>query len=461
MSRDYAAFLRAKQWRQPESGFDPMPIASPLFDFQSDLVRWAVRRGRGAVFADTGLGKTRVQIEWGRQVAAYTERPVLILAPLAVAAQTVNEARVCGVPAVESKDGRFPEDAVLVVTNYERLHKFETWRFRGIVLDESSILKSYDGKTRSELIKTFSGTPYRLACTATPAPNDHSELGNHAEFLGICSRVEMLSEFFVHDGGDTSSWRLKGHAQTPFWKWLSSWAATLRRPSDLGYDDGAFLLPPLTIRQHVVESGPDDAGLLFALNALTLQEQRQARRASLSDRVTLAAKLANESTDPWVVWCDLNAESAALASSIRGAVEVRGDMDIEEKEAKLADFAAGRARVIVTKPSIAGYGLNWQHAANMAFVGVTHSFEAFYQAVRRCWRFGQKRPVECHVITSEAEGEVVANLRRKEALAAQMHEAMAEHVRAFVMDEVRGHKSSRTAYQPRQTMRIPEWLRAA
>ena len=449
----YSDFIRSKQPKIPDSGFDPFPIASPLFDFQTDLVRWAVRRGRAAVFADTGLGKTRIQVEWGRQVAAHTGRPVLILAPLAVAAQTVAESRICGITAFESKDGRAPEDAALVVTNYERLHRFETHRFGGIVLDESSILKSYDGKTRSELIRTFAATPYRLACTATPAPNDHSELGNHAEFLGICSRVEMLAEFFVHDGGDTSSWRLKGHAQTPFWKWLSSWAATLRRPSDLGYDDGAFLLPPLTIRQHVVESGPDDAGLLFALNALTLLEQRQARRASLSDRVALASKLANGSTDPWVVWCDLNAESDALAAAIH--------MEIEEKERRLADFASGRARVIVTKPSIAGYGLNWQHVANMAFVGVTHSFESFYQAVRRCWRFGQKRPVECHVITSEAEGEVVANLRRKEALAAQMHEAMAEHVRAFVMDEVRGHKSSRVAYQPRQTMRIPAWLQAA
>ena len=457
----YHDFLRSKQFKHPDSGFDPLAVTSPLFDFQGDLVRWAVRRGRAAVFADTGLGKTRIQIEWGRQVAAYTERPVLVLAPLAVAAQTVAEARVCGVPAFESKDGQFPESAALVVTNYERLHRFRTGLFGGVVLDESSILKSYDGKTRSELIRTFGPTPYRLACTATPAPNDHSELGNHAEFLGICSRVEMLAEFFVHDGGDTSSWRLKGHAQTPFWKWLSSWAATLRRPSDLGYDDGAFLLPPLTIRQHVVESGPDDAGLLFALNALTLLEQRQARRASLGDRVALASKLANGSPDPWVVWCDLNAESEALAAAIHGAVEVRGDMEIEEKERRLADFASGRARVIVTKPSIAGYGLNWQHASNMAFVGVTHSFESFYQAVRRCWRFGQKRPVECHVITSEAEGEVVANLRRKEALAAQMHEAMAEHVRAYVMDEVRGHKSSRVAYQPRQTMRIPEWLQAA
>ena len=458
---NYHDFLRSKQFKQPDSGFDPFPVASPLFDFQADLTRWAIRRGRAAVFADTGLGKTRIQIEWGSQVAAKTGRPVLILAPLAVAAQTVNEARSCGVPAVESKDGRFLDPATLVVTNYERLHKFETHRFGGVVLDESSILKSYDGKTRSELIRTFSATPYRLACTATPAPNDHSELGNHAEFLGICSRVEMLAEFFVHDGGDTSSWRLKGHAQTPFWRWLSSWAATLRRPSDLGYDDGAFLLPPLTIRQHVVESGPEDAGLLFALNALTLLEQRQARRSSLSERVALASKLANGSPDPWVVWCDLNAESAALAATIHGAVEVRGDMEIEEKERRLADFASGRSRVIVTKPSIAGYGLNWQHAAHMAFVGVTHSFESFYQAVRRCWRFGQSRPVECHVITSEAEGEVVANLRRKEALAAQMHEAMAEHVRAFVMDEVRGHKSSRVAYQPRQTMRIPEWLQAA
>jgi len=457
--KSYGEFLRQKQFVAPASGFAPCVLTSQLFPFQADITRWAIRRGRAAIFADTGLGKTRMQLEWGHQVAEKTSSPVLILAPLAVAAQTVAEARLCGLDASESKDGT--HCSRIVVTNYERLHKFDTSVFGGIVLDESSILKSYDGKTRALLVAAFARTPYRLACTATPAPNDHAELGNHAEFLGICPRVEMLAEFFVHDGGDTSTWRLKGHAERAFWKWLSTWAATIRRPSDIGYDDGPFLLPPLSIRQTVVPSDPTDTGLLFAVNAMTLEEQRIARRASLSRRVSAAVDIVNGSADRWVVWCDLNAESAALASSIDGAVEVRGDMTIDEKERRLASFSDGSSRVIVSKPSICGWGLNWQHTSRMVFVGVTHSFEAFYQAVRRCWRFGQTRAVECHVITSEAEGEVVANLRRKEALAAQMHEAMAEHVREFVSDVVRGHKSYRTGYLPKKTMEVPRWLIAA
>ena len=455
----YAAFLRRKAFVQPASGFSPDEIRTPLFAFQADITRWAIRRGRAAIFADTGLGKTRMQLEWARQVAARTGRPVLILAPLAVAAQTVAEATRCGIGAAESKSGAI--GAEIVVTNYERLHRFDSATFGGVVLDESSILKSYDGKTRALLIAAFDRTPYRLACTATPAPNDHAELGNHAEFLGICPRVEMLAEFFVHDGGDTSTWRLKGHAERSFWRWLSTWAATIRRPSDIGHDDGPFRLPPLSIRQTVVDSTPSDAGMLFAVNALTLEEQRIARRSSLHGRVEAAVDLVNGSVDRWVVWCDLNAESAALAGSISGSVEVRGDMSIEEKEERLAAFSNGSARVIVSKPSICGWGLNWQHTHRMAFVGVTHSFEAFYQAVRRCWRFGQKTAVECHVITSEAEGEVVANLRRKEALASQMHEAMAEHVREFVADEVRGHKHYRTEYTPKVEMEVPQWLIAA
>ena len=455
----YAAFLRRKAFVQPASGFSPDEIRTPLFAFQADITRWAIRRGRAAIFADTGLGKTRMQLEWAHQVADRTGRAVLILAPLAVAAQTVHEAGICGIEASESRDGRIVSP--IVVTNYERLHRFDCSAFGGVVLDESSILKSYDGKTRAQLVSAFSSTAYRLACTATPAPNDHTELGNHAEFLGICPRVEMLAEFFVHDGGDTSTWRLKGHAERAFWRWLSTWAATIRRPSDIGHDDGPLRLPPLSIRQTVVDSAPSDAGMLFAVNALTLEEQRVARRSSLPSRVSAAVELVNGSDDRWVVWCDLNAESAALSAAIRGAVEVRGDMTIEEKEARLSSFSAGEARVIVSKPSICGWGLNWQHTHRMAFVGVTHSFEAFYQAIRRCWRFGQQRSVECHVITSEAEGEVVANLRRKEALAAQMHEAMVEHVREFVRDEVRGHKHYRAEYAPSVEMEVPRWLAAA
>jgi hypothetical protein len=251
---DYASFLNQKAHDVPPSGFEPGPLVVPLFDWQADLVRWAIRRGRAALFADTGLGKTRMQIEWARQVSERASRPILILAPLAVAEQTRREGADCGVEISHSKDGTV--NGSIVITNYERLHRFDVSRFAGIVLDESSILKSFDGKTRTELIETFKATPFRLCCTATPSPNDHSELGNHAEFLGIMSRTEMLAEFFCYDGGETAKWRLKGHAFVDFWNWVSTWAATIRKPSDLGYEDGAFLIPPLVMHEHVVKSAP-------------------------------------------------------------------------------------------------------------------------------------------------------------------------------------------------------------
>ena len=454
----YKDFLASKVRLAPAAGFEPLPFVASLFGFQSDIVSWAIRRGRAAVFADTGLGKTRIQCEWARQVVARTKGRVLILAPLAVAAQTVREAASLGIDIEHSRDGHLGEG--ITITNYERRSYFQPGDFVGIVLDESSILKSHDGKTRTEIIESFAQTQYRLACTATPSPNDHTELANHSEFLGIMPRSEMLATFFTHDGGETQSWRLKRHGRVDFWRWVCSWAATIRKPSDLGYPDGAFELPPLRYHDHVVESAPADACLLIPLEALTLEEQRTARRSSLALRVRETARLVNNSADPWIVWCDLNAESEALRAAIHGSYEVTGSDAPDDKESRLIGFSEGHFRVLITKPSIAGFGLNWQHCSNVAFVGVTHSFEAFYQAIRRCWRFGQTHPVDCHIITAESEGAVVANLRRKERQAAEMAAETQEHVREFVQMAVRGSTRQLIRYDPKKTMRIPKWMEA-
>jgi len=455
---DYNAFLAAKRITSPPVGFDVAldTINSLLFPFQRDIVRWALRRGRAAIFADCGLGKTPMQLEWAHHVSEHTDRPVLILAPLAVSQQTAREGAKfgIGVTVCASQDG---VRSGINITNYEKLHHFDPSVLSGIVLDESSILKAYDGSTRTAIIEAFNRTPYKLACTATPAPNDHMELGNHAEFLGTMSRVEMLSMFFVHDGGDTSKWRLKGHAESEFWKWVCSWAVMMRKPSDLGYEDDGFILPPLNLHSLIVE-GEAPEGYLFPVEAQTLIERRAARRASLGARVEACAELAMASDEPWLIWCDLNAEGDALEKIIPGAVQVAGSDTPEFKERAMLDFAAGVIRVLITKPSIAGFGMNWQHCPNVAFVGLSDSYEAFYQAIRRCWRFGQTRPVQCHIITSEAEGAIVANIRRKERDAIKMAEGMVKHMSTINAQELRGTQRETTEYGASQAMRLPEWF---
>jgi superfamily II DNA or RNA helicase len=423
-------------------------------------VRWALRRGRAAIFADTGLGKSRMQIAWADQVRRETGGDVLILAPLAVADQTVEEGAEIGVGVTHAREDCDIRQGINI-SNYDRLHKFDCSRFVAVVLDESSIIKHHAAKTLQLLLDTFRSTPYKLACTATPAPNDWTELGNHAEFLGIRSRVEMLAEFFVHDGGETQTWRLKGHARHLFWRWVASWGAMLRSPSDLGHDASAYALPPLNVHQHTVEIEHDPAHGLFAMEAQSLMERRDARRQSMVERVGACAKIVNATDDPWVVWCDLNAEGDALTSSIRGAVQIAGSDDADVKEQRLRDFAHGKIRVLVSKPSICGFGLNWQHCAHMAFVGVTDSFEAYYQAVRRCWRFGQRRPVDVHVFASNQEGAVVANLKRKEIAAAAMSAAMSSETLDAVRSEVFGTIKESNQYQPKRAIALPSFLEAA
>lgn len=439
----YAEFLQAKAITAPATGLQEVPALNPaLFQFQRDITAWALKRGRAAIFADCGMGKTFMQLEWARHVPG----DVLILAPLAVAKQTVHEGEHFGIAVHYCRDQSQVKPGINI-TNYEMLDHFDPLKFAGIVLDESSILKAYDGKTRTAIIEAFRHTPFRLACTATPAPNDYMELGNHAEFLGVMTRAEMLSMYFVHDGGETQTWRLKGHAQNDFWKWLASWAVMIRKPSDLGYEDGDFILPPCDLHEHVLRLDRATDGYLFALEAVTLQDRIAARRESVAERVEECARLVNGNDESWVVWCNLNSESEALARAIPDAVEIRGSNGIEEKERALEDFAEGRARVIVTKPSIAGWGLNWQHCRNVTFVGLSDSWEQFYQAVRRCWRFGQHRNVNVHLIVAETEGAVLKNIKDKERAAAEMAENIVVHMRDEMRANITGTRRMTTEYK--------------
>lgn len=459
----YAAFLDRKRLADPMTGIDDIPeLPAFLFPHQRDIVAWAIRRGRAAIFAGTGLGKTAMELVWAGVVAQHTGKPVLIFAPLAVSHQHIREARKFGLDA--RIVGRQDEVAPGInVTNYQKIEHFDLTAFGGIILDESSILKSTDGHYRTKLIEDCASVPFRLAATATPAPNDFMELGNHAEFLGVMSYTDMLATFFVHDGGDTQKWRLKGHAEDEFWKWMASWSVMLRHPSDLGYPNDGYDLPPLHQHQHqvAVEYAPSiDTGTLFPMEARTLSERISARRDTVNERVEMAASITPDDR-PFVWWCNLNAEADALAKMIPDAVNLRGGLKDTEKERILNDFTEGRIRVLVTKASLAGFGMNWQHCADTGFVGLNDSFEQVYQAIRRFWRFGQKKPVNVHFIAAETEGAVVANLRRKEADAERMAAAMVAHTADLSSVAIRGMVRDRPDYNPTQPFIIPDFLRRA
>lgn len=439
----YEEFLQNKLVAAPKTGFDCGPINPLAKPFQSDIIRWALKRGRAAIFADTGLGKTFMQLEWARHVAENYGK-VLILAPLAVGAQTVREASKFGIDGVAHVSD--PTGDRIQVTNYEKLHRFDPGIYSGIVLDESSILKGFDGKFRKAVTAFSSQIAFRLPCTATPAPNDYMELGNHAEYLGVMTCAEMLAMFFTHDGGDTSKWRLKGHAQTEFWKWVCSWAVAIRKPSDLGYSNDGYILPHLHMIQHTIESGIVTEGSLFQQEAETLSERQRARAQTVHLRVEEAAGMVNASTEHWIVWCDLNAESEALAKAIPDAVEVRGSDSAEKKEQALDAFSRGEIRVLVSKASICGFGMNWQHCRNIAFVGLSDSFEQLYQAIRRCWRFGQQREVYAHIITADIEGAVVRNIQRKEQQAMEMMDGMVEHMREEMRANITAASADKSEY---------------
>jgi hypothetical protein len=412
----YQEFLARKAVAARQVGIEvDVDVVHPsLHAWQARIVTWAVRAGRAAIWADTGLGKTRMQLEWARLSADTT----LLVAPLAVCAQTVQEAARIGITARYVRDGTAVDEPGIWVTNYEMVAHFDPARFGAVVLDESSILKDVTSKTRDKLIAHFGGVPRRLCCSATPAPNDVAELANHAEFLGTASRREMLSTYFVHDA---DGWRAKGHARTPMFRWMSTWAVALRRPSDIGYTDDGYVLPDLQITPHLIAVDlPAPEGQLFATTLGGVGGRATVRRATLSARVERAAGLVlAEPDEPWLLWCGLNDEADALARALPDAVNVHGSMKPERKAELLLAFAAGEIRHMITKPGIAAFGLNWQHCARMVFVGLSDSYESYYQAIRRCYRYGQTRPVQVHIVLSELESQIAANVTRKEREAAR------------------------------------------
>lgn len=446
----YLDFLEKKTTADVYGGFDAGPLNPNLFDFQEALVRWALKKGRAAIFADTGLGKTLTQLSWADAVAKHTGQSVIIVAPLCVAQQTLEEGARFGINVAYCRHQIETAASPIVITNYEMLQQFDASKFAGVVLDESSILKGEDSKTRHAVISKFEDTPYRLSCTATPSPNDYMELGSQAEFVGVMKHSEMLAMFFTHDGGDTSKWRLKGHGKTKFWEWLSTWAAFIRSPADLGFDGSRYVLPPMHLIERRIEVGTPRAN--------TMTERRIARKSSVADRCRLLAAEVNASSEPWVIWCNLNEESSLLASLIPDAVEVYGSLPPHRKEELLNQFSHGRARVIISKAKICGFGLNWQHCRNVAFVGLDDSFEKYYQAVRRCYRFGQKREVFVYVVYTSAEGAVKDNLERKQLQSDVMADSMIAHMREFTKREVVGTARDRTDYAPSKNINLPAWV---
>lgn len=438
---NYEDFVRAKRRAEIATGHAPGDLNEHLFDFQHAIVSWAVRRGRAAIFADTGLGKTLMQLSWADEVASHTGGMVLILAPLAVSEQTIEQGRAFGVEVRRVPHGQAPDAPGIWITNYERMDVIDFTELHGIVLDESSILKAHNGKTRTAIIDASQRVPYRLSCTATPSPNDFEELGNQCEFLGVMTRTEMLATYFVNDTGDTGTWRLKGWGASKFWEWMGSWSVVLRNPSDIGFDGSAYILPEPVYHEHVVD-GAEVEGELFARPAMGLAEKRKAQRDSIEARCRALADVVNADTsEPWLIWTHLNDEAALLAELIPGAVNVQGSDSPESKTKHMMAFSHGELRVLISKPKICGYGMNWQHCARMAFVGLDDSFEKFYQAVRRCYRFGQKRSVHVHVFTAENEGQILANIKRKEQNHHDMSANMIDHMKDIMNNELAGQQN--------------------
>ena len=436
----YEDFVASKRRAEVATGHNPSELNEHLFDFQHAIVTWAVRRGRSAIFADTGLGKTLMQLSWADEIASHTGGMVLILAPLAVSEQTIEHGSTFGIDVRRVPNGGTPDAPGVWITNYERMDAIDFASLHGLVLDESSILKAHDGKTRQRIIDAAQGIPYRLSCTATPSPNDFEELGNQCEFLGVMTRTEMLATYFVNDTGDTGTWRLKGWGQSRFWEWMGTWSVVLRNPSDIGFDGSRYILPEPQYIEHVVET--EVTGDLFAKPAQTMLERRKAQRDSIEARCKALADVVNADTsEPWLIWCHLNDEAELLASLIPGAVNVQGSDKPEVKAARMMDFSHGALRVLISKPKICGFGMNWQHCARMAFVGLDDSFEKFYQAVRRCYRFGQKRNVHVHLFTAENEGQILANLKRKEVQHHQMSANMIEHMKDIMNNELQGQQN--------------------
>ena len=449
---DYKSFLEKKTIVSKDTGFtvNRKDLNNNLFEYQKDIVIWALKKGKSAIFADCGLGKSLMQLEWAEKVHEETNGSILILAPLAVTEQTYREGIKFG---INSKVVECQEDVIngINITNYEKLDKFDTSVFNGIVLDESSILKSFTGKVRNQIIDNFKNTPYKLACTATPAPNDYMELGNHSEFLGVMTRSEMLAMYFVHDGGNTSKWRLKGHATDVFWQWMSSWAVVITNPRDLDYEIEGYDLPKLNIHEIIVDGDEP------IVETLTLTQRRQARKESLEDRCKAASELVNNSDENWLVWCNLNDESKLLHELINDSVEVKGSDKAKHKTDSSISFANGDIKCLVSKPLIFGMGLNFQSCHNMIFVGLSDSYEQYYQAVRRCWRFGQEHEVNVYIVISAKEGCVKENIERKQEDANTMQQEMLKHTKEITKENIKATCRISTPYNNNLKMILPIW----
>lgn len=443
---DYEQFIERKKVKPIISGFDidANLLNKNLFDFQRVIVKWALKRGRAAIFADTGLGKTLMQTSWADEIVKKTNGNVIIFAPLCVAQQTVREGQKFGITINYCRSDEKIKKGINI-SNYEMIDNFDLSSFAGVVLDESSILKNRDGKTRNAIIDACQLVPYRLSCTATPSPNDFMELGNQCEFLGIMGMAEMLASYFINDAGDTGTWILKGHARVKFWEWLATWACVIRSPNDLDFDGSRYVLPKLNMIEHVVESEATDS--LFPDIATGLLERNKARKESIDDRVIKCSEVVNASNEQWVIWCHRNEEAEKLVKKIYGSVDVSGSDSIEHKEQSVHDFLDGKIRVLISKPKILGSGMNFQNCHNTAFVGLSDSWEQYYQAIRRFWRFGQTREVNVHVISAESEGAVVANIKRKEEQNALMGAEMVKHMSKTMKNEIFGATLEKDEYK--------------
>lgn len=457
----YEEFLKTKEMRAEACGFDidRDSITPYAFDYQKDIITWACKKGKCAILTGCGTGKTLMLLEWCNAVHKQTNKPVLIVSPLSVVNQTQREAQkfeICTVNVCRNK-----ADVIngINITNYEMIEHFDGSAFVGVCLDESSILKSFTGKYQQILTEMFCKTPYRLLCTATIAPNDYTEIGTSCEFLGIMSRTEMLATYFIHDSGDTSKWRLKKAGVNKFWEWFATWAIYFNSPKDLGYEGEGYDLPPLNIKKIFTESEPDE-GTLFVQLAETLDERRNARKESLEDRTDKAADLANSKMlEQWLIWCDYNDESAVLKKKIDHCVEVKGADSPEYKAQASLDFADGSIHALVSKAAIFGFGSNFQSCHNMVFCGLSDSYERFYQAIRRCWRFGQKEPVNVYIILSEKEMNVLDNITRKQAQMDEMQKQMTELMREVTLSEIKHTTRITEAYTGPKNITIPKWLK--
>jgi superfamily II DNA or RNA helicase len=463
MSTDYATFLASKRPVARPTGFDPVGEINPkLFPWQALIVEWALKQGRAAIWADCGLGKSGMQLTWADHVCRHTGVDVLILTPLAVARQMKREAEKFGVEATVCRTGSDVRPGINI-TNYQMLLHFDPKRFSGVVVDEADILANFTGKTKQAILAAFHDTPYKLDCSATPAPNDHLELGNHADFLDVMESHEMISRWFINDTMEAGNYRLKRHAEADFWRWVSSWAVGLSKPSDLGYEDGRFALPPLDIREHVVAvdlTVGRDPDMLFRVPEMSATSMHAEMRLTAESRASAVAELVRAGgfsrERPWLVWVNTDYEAEAVRAVLPEAVEVRGSEPIDAKEEKVEAFSLGQVPLLISKPSICGHGLNWQHCRDMAYVGLSYSFKQLYQSIRRCWRYGQQHPVTAHMVMAETEGRVLDTIRRKQ----RDHEAM----KAAMVGAMRRHglggrdRRERDGYDPRVPMELPTWL---